>query len=241
VQREDAGALGEHRVRRGEHAALGRRDVLGDVEAVRRRAPAGTQRLAADGGLDAVRGVHHQRDAASHGGRLEPVEVDRVAREVHRDRGAGALAARRRELLDAEAAGDRIDVGEHRHRAGVDRDVGGGGEGQRRHHHLVAGADARAQQAEVERGSRAVDRDGVGRADVLGEAALELLRARAGADPQAAQGVDDRGDVLLAQIGLSEDDEGRGAHGVNATATRAGIGADGSTHPTGPVASWGGV
>ena len=61
----------------------------------------------------------------------------------------GDRALRRRGV---EVVGARVDVGEHRRGAALPHRVGGGDERQRRHDHLVAGADARDVERELQRG-----------------------------------------------------------------------------------------
>ena len=62
-------------------------------------------------------------------------------------------------------------------RAAVDDNVAGRRPCDRARDHLVPGPDTGGQQGEVHRGRAGGERDPVPRADVLGEAALELLRA----------------------------------------------------------------
>ena len=54
--------------------------------------------------------------------------------------------------------GDRVDVGEDRRGADVEDRVDGGDERERGHDHLVARADARGQQREVQRRGAAAPR-----------------------------------------------------------------------------------
>ena len=73
----------------------------------------------------------------------------------------------------------RLDVGEDRRRAGVEHGVGGRDERVRRADDFVAGADAARHERQVERRRARRGRDGVARADALGEQLLELRRPSA--------------------------------------------------------------
>ena len=93
----------------------------------------------------------------------------------------GVIAALDR--LRVEVVGARIDVGEHRRRAALPDGVRRGDERHRRHDHLVARADARDVERELQRGRAVRGRDGVGGADARRERRLEVAHARTLRDP----------------------------------------------------------
>ena len=70
------------------------------------------------------------------------------------------------------------------------------------------GPDAERDEREVHRGRARGDGEHVLRPDVLGEAPLELLGARAGRQPAGADRVGDGGDLLVADRGRLEAEEG---------------------------------
>ncbi len=139
--------------------------------------------------------------------RVERVEIAGLAGEVH---GQDRLRA----FGDGGRRGVRVDVqilfahvDEHRPRARMDDHVRRRRPGDRRRDHLVPGTDAGGDQGEVHRRRPRGERDGVPGADVLGEAPLELLRARAGGEPAAPERLRDRLDLLLPDRGRLEGEE----------------------------------
>ncbi len=88
-----------------------------------------------------------------------------------------------------------VHVGEHGRGAGVDDGVDRGAEGQRRGDHLVAGPHPRREERQVEGRRARVHGDGVRGVLVGGEVALEPRHLGAGAEPSAAEAVDDLGDL----------------------------------------------
>ena len=93
---------------------------------------------------------------------------------------------RRRQVLRR-----RVDVGENGPRADIADRVGGGDERQRRDDDLVAGADPRCHEGQVQAAVQEETRDGVAGADRCGESLLELgdprpLRHPPGGDAAAA-------------------------------------------------------
>ena len=116
-------------------------------------------------------------------------------------RGDRALGGRRVEVVRA-----RVDVGEHRRRAALPDRVGRGDERERGHDDLVAGADARGVQREVQRGRAARHGHRVGGADALGEGLLELAHARALRDPAGGDDRRDGGALVPGQVRLGDRD-----------------------------------
>jgi hypothetical protein len=99
------------------------------------------------------------------------------------------------------------DVGEDRCRARVDDHVCGRGPGDRRRDHLVPGPDPEREEREVHRRGSGGDGERVLRADVLREAALELLGPRAGRQPARADRIGDGRDLLVPDGGRLEPEE----------------------------------
>ena len=166
--------LGERVVVRGHRAALtARTEVLARVEA-----EAGERTEAADPaslvlGAVRLRGVldHHQTVAL---GDLEDrVHLRRLAVEVHRHDGSGALGDRRLDGLRVHVVGGRVDVDEDGASAAVVDHRGRGHKGERHRDHLVTGLDSRCQERQVQgRRPRARRHGMTGRAE-LREGLLE--------------------------------------------------------------------
>ncbi len=116
------------------------------------------------------------------------VELGRVAEDVDRDERLRPRRDRRLDRGRVEVEGVRVDVGEDRRRALVDRAVRRRDERVRRRDHLVARPDAGEAHAEVQPGRARRDRRAVRRADRVGEHRLEPRRrsGRARAGPSAA-------------------------------------------------------
>jgi len=137
-------------------------------------------------------------DAVLVGDGAQRGHVRRVAVEVHR---LDALGARRDRGLDGDrvdAEVVRLDVDEHRRGAGEGDGVGGGGEGEGRDDHLVAGADARGQQAEVRaRGAGVHGHAGPAAGDLVAKLLLERRDLGAARDHAGAQDAVDRLALLV--------------------------------------------
>ena len=143
-----------------DHAALARRDLLVGVEPEDRGMPAPADRRAV--GMERperLAGVLDDRQAVA----LERRDVGRVAEDVDRQQSRGAPADHRRRGGRVEAQRDRVDVGEHRPRGLVDRRIGGRDERERRRDDLVAGADPRRAQRQMQPGRAGRDGAGVAR------------------------------------------------------------------------------
>ena len=103
----------------------------------------------------------------------------------------GVIAALDGLGIDRQAR--RIDVGEHRPRAGHHDGERGVGGRQRRRDDLVAGADAERAQDQRDRVGAGADADGVRGAGRRGELALERFDFRAEDEPAAGHDPLDRG------------------------------------------------
>ena len=137
----------------------------------------------------------------------------------------------------------RLDVDEHRRRAGVADRRHRRHEGERNGDHFVAGADAGRQQRQMERAGAGVDGDGVLGAAVGGEIALEGGDILAEHELRAVQHAEDRAvDVGLDALVLSFEIEERNhaAHSTElelndpaALGDRPGRGFEDPDHPAG--------
>jgi hypothetical protein len=126
-----------------------------------------------------LRGVFDHRQAMLASDGIDSIHVADlpVQRDWH-DR----LGARRDggfEQTRVEVVGARVDVHEHRLRAGKRDHLAGRNEGERRRDHFVAAADAVRHQGDQQRVGAARRADAMLDADVLGELALQLLVFRA--------------------------------------------------------------
>ena len=110
-----------------------------------------------------------------------------VAEDVDRDDRLRARRDRGRDRIRVEVERLRVDVGEDRRRAFVDRAVRRGDERVRRRDHLVAGADAREPHAEMQAGGSGRDGGAVRRVDRVSEQRLEARAHRAEREPARAQ------------------------------------------------------
>ena len=127
-----------------------------------------------------VRGVFDQRRAGERPAmRHDRVHVGRLPGEMDRDDGPGARRDRGLDRAGIEVEGIQIDVGEHRHRVGLDDRRCGGQKRVRRNDHLVFGLNAGREQRDSQR-NRAIDHgDAVPAAVHRGEALFELCDLRA--------------------------------------------------------------
>ena len=139
--------------------------------------------------------------------RLQLVHGARPSGKVHRQNGLGTLGERRAHSCGIDVHGLGIHVGEHRSGAGVDHRVHGGRERERRGHDLVPRPQAQGKHREVQGGRAGTDGDGVLDALVGGEVTLEARHLGPAAQPAAAHGGDDLGDLLLAHGRGSEHEE----------------------------------
>ena len=197
VQAHDAGAIEKRGLAR-EHPALGGREVLGRVEAEGHGVGAGADETAPVAGRHGVRGVLDHREPMRRRQLTDAVEVGRVAGVVHGENGAGARRDRRGDERGIDVQGVRLHVHQDGPGAHVLDHVDGGRERRGRRDHLVARTDAQGHQRGVQARGARVHRQRAGRADVGGELLLESLGLRPGRDPARPQGVDDLGDLLLA-------------------------------------------
>ena len=124
-----------------------------------------------------------------------------MAGVVHRDDRAGAECDRRRDLRRVDRQRVRFHIDQHRSGAHMLDDVDGRSERQRRRDHFVARPDPTRDECGVEPGRAGVQREGRLGRDRRCELGFEAGDLGAGGDPVGAQGVDDLGDLLLADKG----------------------------------------
>ena len=124
---------------------------------------------------------------------------------VHHQNGLGARSDSLFDARGIEIEGAAVAIHQDRRRPGVNDGVNGGAEGHRRRDHFVAGADSQRQQREMNCGRPAAYPGRIGCAFVAGELLLEALAPSRQADPVAAQALDDRSDLGLANHGRAED------------------------------------
>ena len=153
-------------------------EVLGRVEAPARDVGEGADPVPRVLGAVCLRGVLDHLEIVLGADRHDRVHVGGMTVEMNRDDRAGAERGRLRdqvrpELLGIEREGARVDVHEDRQRArrhdradGGHRDVGRGD-------HVIAGPHAAGAQGQVQRVGSRPHADGVARAAVGGELALE--------------------------------------------------------------------
>ena len=177
------------RVAADEHPALAGGHRLRGIEADRGQVGQRAGRLVAVARALGLAGVLQDQQAVVAREPVDRVHVRGMAVQVHRDdrrRPGGHRSGGRGRI---EAVRRRVDVREHRAGAGMHHGVGRGGERERRHDDLVARADARRHQAEVQRRGPRGQRDALAAGHGLGELGLEggHLRAlgqhAAGQDP----------------------------------------------------------
>ena len=111
--------------------------------------------------------------------------------------------------LGPHVEGLRVDVDEHRARAGQLDGVRGRGERVRGDDHLVALADPEREHGEVQRRRAGRDRDRLRSADRARDRRLERLDLRPHRQLPAREHLGDRGELLLADVGAREPDRGR--------------------------------
>ncbi len=137
--------------RRGrDHAAFAGREVLGRVEAEAREVGGRADLAAARHAFDAVRGVFDREEPMARGQLSDRGDVRRPAAVVHGDDRARPVGDRGGGRVRIEIARPRIDVREHRRRAGVDDDVRRRAEGQRRRDDFVARPHASGEQRQMQ-------------------------------------------------------------------------------------------
>jgi hypothetical protein len=194
--------LGHAVVVRGQQAALAAAEHLVREEAERAREPPGPGLAVAPHRSRAggVCGVLDQRDAPLVAQLPQRGDVRRVAAVMD---GADRLGLGRDTGLDVVRIDSQIvlstDLGEDRGCAAVAGRSRRRHERDGRHDHLVSRPDSRREICEVECRCAARERDGVARAEVLGELLLECLRPRAHGQPPRAQRRGDGLDLLLGQ------------------------------------------
>jgi hypothetical protein len=201
--RQVSDAPGQVVVVRRDDPALACRNRLRRIQREAGRPREAADLAAAVLALGRMRGVLDDRQAE----RPQRVEIDGLAVQVD---GQDCLCPRRDELDHALGVDVQVgvaDVSEDGGRARVDDHVRRRRPRDRRRDHLVSGADPERDEREMHRRGPGRDGKGVRRADVVGEAALELLRPRAGGQPARADRVGNGRDLLVADGGRLEPEE----------------------------------
>ena len=205
----------------GDHASLARRDLLVRVEGEDRgvavRADAPPLRERADG----LGGILDHGEPVACGDLVDAIDLAGVAEDVHRqDR---ARPRRDRGLdrggVDVERVG--VDVDEDGRPPLVQDAVGRRDEARRRGDHLVAGADARQPDREVQSGRAARDRRRVGGSGERREVALEAPQERTEAEDARAQRLEHELLLPRPDVRSGEADHACRAHRPALTSVRA--------------------
>ena len=173
---------------RGRHrASLARGHLLVRVEGPDGGVSVRAERLALVHRAERLARVLDQRDAVLLAERDQRVVLGRIAEDVDGDERLRARCDRGFHRRRIEVQRARIDVGEHRCRALIDRTVGGGDEGIGRRDHLVAGRHTREPHAEMQ--PRCPRRHGgaMRRTDGVREQRLEARPGRPQREPARAQ------------------------------------------------------
>ena len=204
----------------GCRAALGGGHILDGMEAeigeVRDRTAHPAVPLRAEG----VRCVSHDDDAPQSQldrilGRLElsavtlhdlenAVVIAHHTRKVDRDDDLGLGGDGGFHLVVVHLIGIRLAVDHHRRRADMVDDRAGSGIGIAGHDDLVSGADAEQTERHLGTGGLAGETDRFLRAAEFRDLLLKELGLGAGRDPSGTQGVNDLGDLILADIRRGE-------------------------------------
>src|SRR5581483_2391407 len=182
-----------------DHSTFYRRHHLRHVEAGDRHVAEGAGHLAAPRAAERASGVLDDEQVVAPSDSHEGVIVAHLAAVINRHDGPRAWGDAALDVVRVDVEGARVDVGQSQP-GGVLRD----GEGardvpHRRHDHLVVPPNAQRLEADVQGGRPVVYRDRVLNSHVAGQARLELLDARAHANPSGAQRLHDRLDLLFAQ------------------------------------------
>ncbi len=177
-----------------EDAALRARDVLRRVQRERRgeRAFDRADLAPAVDRLDRVGRVLEHRNPVGE----DLVQIGRLAGEMHGDDRLRPRGDRSRDQRGVDVQVVRLHVHEDRRGAAMDDDVRGRRPGDRGRDHLVAGADLRGEQRQMERSRPGREGHGVLRTDVFGEAPLEFSGTRTGGNPAGLERLDDGLDLL---------------------------------------------
>ena len=188
----------------GEHAALGRGQVLGGVEGKGRRVRSRTDEDPLVLRRNGVGGVLDQHQVVLGADLTQRVQVAGVAAVVDGDDSPCPFAHRPAHLLRIDVQGVTLDVGQDRLGPGVFDHADCGTEGHRRGDDLVARPDTGADQRRVQ-GRRARVQGQCGRrSHVAGELLFEELGLRPGGDPAGPQAVDHGIDLGLIDVGGRE-------------------------------------
>ena len=134
-----------------------------------------------------LRRVFHNDEAPAPRNLQNRVHVGRLAVQVDRDDGPGALCNRPLERGRVHRERARLDVDEPHIGAGLPNGLDGGDEGERHGDHLVAGADPGGGQRDQEGAGARVDAHGARCPAVPRELVLERLHLRAGCIASAPQ------------------------------------------------------
>ncbi len=194
-------------VRQDEGAAFGAGDVLVGVEAEGDEVAEAADRLAAPACAERLRGILDHAQFLAPREVVQPVAIDRQAREIDRDDGAARGGHGLFGSVEIDIARARIDVDEHRLAAHLEYHVRRRHPGERRGDDFMTFADAGEAQADFQRRGARVEAAHRASATQLGERGLEAFDLRARSDPARAQHLADAGDGRLVDIGTRERQE----------------------------------
>jgi hypothetical protein len=203
-----------------DHAALAGRNVLGDVEAEAPEVAERSRGVPVVARLDGVSAVFDDDQLVTRRQIPDGRDITRPAGEVHGDDRAGPRRDGGLDGRGVDVHGARIDIGEKRCGAGMDDCVGGRAERERRRDDLVTRLQSGDEDAQVQRRRAGAYGDGVRGTLVGGEVLFQLRDLGAGAEPAAAQTVDDLVDLVLADGGGAEDQKVGDVGGSNHAGTR---------------------
>ena len=175
-------------------AAFGGGDVLVGLKTERNEIAEGADGLSFPCRTDGLRGIFDHAQLVLGRDRIQPVHIHRLARQIHRDNGLGALGYRGFDLIQIDVARDRVDVGEHRCGADFEYHVCGGDPGDRRGDDFIACAYARDAQRDLHGAGAGVEGAHRATAEIEGKLLLEFLHPGSAGDPAGTQHLRHRGD-----------------------------------------------
>jgi len=178
VLAQQVNPFGERGVGGGDHAALTGGHVLGRIEAERAGTPRSAE-AAVDRGAVRLRRVLDDLQAMAFGDLDDGRQIRGVAVQADRHDCPGARRDGGLDQRGIHVEAGLVDIDEDGARAGVQDRVGAGDEGERHGDDLIAGADAVAQQRQVQRRRAGAGGNRVRHAHQSGEALLEFTDAGA--------------------------------------------------------------
>ena len=187
-------------------ATLARRDLLVGIEREDRVLALSADRPPLVDGAERLAGIVDQCNLMALADRLQFFQLARIAEDVDADDGSRAWCDRRLDGRRVEVERARVDIGEDRRRAFVDRAVGRRDERVRRRDHLVTGLDAGRDAEQVQAGGAAGDRRCVRRLHRRGKRLLEAVDRRAERQPARPQHLDDELLLPLVEPGRRQPD-----------------------------------